>query len=157
MATDGGATEDDMNDCSKCCFFRSDAWCYKKLRYVRPDSQVCMQFIGGVTSEEIEELATTVATVARRSSYAVSFSNGSVTTFTAEPPKETKKPDNGPRCLSCGKLLYIERRGRDGYCAECGCYIPQILYDRRFADADKTINPMSIPRPKPIPTVKCRG
>ena len=143
-----------MNDCSKCCFFRSDAWCYRKLRYVRPDSQACMQFIGGVTSEEIEELT---ATVARISSCAVSFSDGSVTTPTVEPLKETKKPDNGPKCFSCGKRLYIERRGRDGYCAECGCYIPQIMYDKRFAEADKTINPMTIPRPVPLPTAKCRG
>ena len=118
-----------MNDCSQCCFFRSDAWCYRKLRYVRPDSQVCMQFIGGST----------------------------VTIFTVELPKETKKPDNSPKCFSCGKKLYIERRGRDGYCAECGCFIPQIMYDNRFADADKAMNPMTIPRPAPMPTAKCRG
>ncbi len=154
-----------MNDCSKCCFFRSDAWCYWKLRYVRPDGPVCMQSIGGVTSEEIEELATTVATVARRSSSTITFATDKLSEMVdycvrqaeIKLREEQKKADDRPKCLSCGKLLYIERRGRDGYCAECGCYIPQIMYDRRFADADKTTNPMSVPRPKPMPTVKCRG
>lgn len=135
-----------MNDCSKCCFFRSDAWCYYMLKYVPVNGAICHHFIGGTESGTV-----------RRSNYAVSFSNGTVTTFTVDPPKETKKPDNGPECFSCGKRLYIERRGRDGYCAECGCYIPQIMYDKRFADADKTINPMTIPRPVPLPTAKCRG
>lgn len=133
MATDGGAAENDMIDCSKCCFFRSDAWCYKKLRYVRVDGQICSAFIDGATiTLAIDELSEKVDDFVRQAEIKLR--------------EEQKKADDRPRCISCGKLLYIERRGRDGYCAECGCYIPQILYDRRFADADKTMKPMSIPR-----------
>lgn len=144
-------------NCSQCCFFRSDAWCYRKLRYVRPDSQVCMQFIGGVTSAEIEELANKVSALASTPIFTSSSSSGAAAISATGEPKKTKKPDNSPKCFSCGKKLYIERRGRDGYCAECGCFIPQIMYDKRFADSDKTTNPMTIPRLAPMPTAKCRG
>jgi predicted RNA-binding Zn-ribbon protein involved in translation (DUF1610 family) len=81
-----------------------------------------------------------------------------------KPREEPKKADDRPKCLSCGKLLYIERRGRDGYCAECGCYIPRIVYDKTVPEAPQWVprlfpenNPMTITRPKPMPTVKCRG
>lgn len=132
MATDGGATEKDMICCSDCCFFRSDAWCYKKLRYVPVDGSICHDFKGGASTKTIDELTAEL--------------NKFIQQAETKPREAQKKADDRPKCLSCGKLLYIERRGRDGYCAECGCYIPQIMYDRRFADADKTMKPMSIPR-----------
>lgn len=151
MATDGGAAEKDMICCSECCFFRSDCWCYKKLRYVRPNGQICSAFLGGATiTLTIDELSEKVDDFVRQAEI--------------KPREEPKKADDRPTCLSCGNLLYIERRGRDGYCAECGCYIPRIVYDKTVPEAPQWVprlfpenNPMTITRPKPMPTVKCRG
>lgn len=116
MATDGGAAENDMIDCSKCCFFRSDAWCYYKLRYVPVGGSICHNFKGGASTKTLAELTAEL--------------NDFVLQAETKPREEPKKADNRPKCLSCGKLLCIERRGRDGYCAECGCYIPRIVYDK---------------------------
>lgn len=56
-------------------------------------------------------------------------------------------------CFSCGSPIRISTRGRRKYCAVCGCYLPEILYNDHFGDANEMVNPMEIPRPKPLPTV----
>ena len=55
-------------------------------------------------------------------------------------------------CFSCGSPLRVSTRGRRKYCSVCGCYLPEIIYNDHFGDATKMINPMEIPRPKPMPT-----
>lgn len=74
---------------------------------------------------------------------------------TKYPPMPTSRnaDTNTQICLSCGLPLSTETRGRRKYCAKCGCYLPEIIYDEQFRDLTKMLKPMSIPHPKPIPTV----
>lgn len=55
-----------------------------------------------------------------------------------------------PICFSCGVQLHIKSRGRRKYCASCGCYLPEIIYDTTFTES---VNPMRIVKPPPLPTV----
>jgi len=39
--------------------------------------------------------------------------------------------DCAKECPACKRSLRTNTRGRGKYCAYCGCYIPQILFDER--------------------------
>ena len=49
-------------------------------------------------------------------------------------------------CFSCGSPLAIKNRGRKKYCAHCGCYLPEILYDHRFTELVKPMDSVKPPR-----------
>jgi DNA-directed RNA polymerase subunit RPC12/RpoP len=53
-------------------------------------------------------------------------------------------------CISCGMPLEIDMRGRRKYCAHCGCYLPEILYDHRFTEL---VKPMDSVKPSRLGTV----
>ena len=49
-------------------------------------------------------------------------------------------------CFSCGSPLVIKNSGRRQYCATCGCYLPQIIYDHRFTELVKPMDSVKPPR-----------
>ena len=53
-------------------------------------------------------------------------------------------------CFSCGTPLEIAIHGRRKYCAHCGCYLPEILYDHRFTEL---VKPMDSVKPSRLGTV----
>ena len=53
-------------------------------------------------------------------------------------------------CFSCGTPLEIEIHGRRKYCAHCGCYLPEIIYDHRFTEL---VKPMDSVKPSRLGTV----
>lgn len=53
-------------------------------------------------------------------------------------------------CLACGSALSIEARGRRKYCASCGCYLPEIIYDTTFTES---VNPMESVKAPYMPTI----
>ena len=53
-------------------------------------------------------------------------------------------------CFSCGSPLEIKNSGRSRYCATCGCYLPQIIYDHRFTNS---VNPLDSLKPPRLGTV----
>ena len=62
----------------------------------------------------------------------------------------------GPVCIACGAELDIKFLGRKKYCVKCGCFLPDCVYDQRFTDLVKHINPMKIARPPKLPTATTR-
>ena len=44
--------------------------------------------------------------------------------------RETKKASPSDRCLACGKELRIRVDGRRKYCDYCGCYLPEVSYNK---------------------------
>jgi len=64
--------------------------------------------------------------------------------------ESSNKTAQNATCFVCGAPLKIEIRGRRKYCAHCGCYLPDILYDHRFTEL---VKPMDSVKPSRLGTV----
>lgn len=159
--------------CCHCCFYRSDGFCYKTNRNRKVMDAPCQFFQNGqIVLSEISSAITVSFTSTATGTLEDSRIQieDSLLTFceskrkghnsAKEESSLTKNkdaPKNEPRCISCGKKLEIKVRGRDRYCGKCGCFLPECVYDQRFTDLVKDVNPMKIIRPSALPTAKCRG
>lgn len=64
--------------------------------------------------------------------------------------ESSNKTAQNATCFVCGSSLEIEISGRRKYCAHCGCYLPEILYDHRFTEL---VKPMESMNPSRLGTV----
>lgn len=97
----------------------------------------------GISSRNVGETIYANSTVTEIESYIAYDLNGNKAFSITEKP-------SSPICFVCGAQLQIASRGRRKYCASCGCYLPEIIYDTAFTES---VNPMKTVKPSPLPTV----